>query len=199
MIEQGTEAWKLARAGHVTASRLGDMMAGGSGLTRDKYRCQLAIERMTGKPIEGFKSYAMQQGNEREPLARSYYEFQQDVDVVEAGFTLHTTIKNTGASPDGLVGDDGLIEIKSPELHTHIKYLISGVIPKDYIYQMQYCMEVFNRQWCDFISYNPDMPVHLRLSIFRVYRDDEMIKILCNEIVAFDQEIENLIKKLEQK
>lgn len=199
MTEQGTDEWKQDRCGMITASRLGDMMAGGAGLTSEKYRCQLAIERMTGKPMEGFKSFSMQQGNEREPLAREAYEFQNDCDVELRGFELHQTIKNTGASPDGLIGDVGMIEIKCPELHTHVKYVISKQIPIGYIYQMQFNMSVFDRKWCDFVSYNPDMPIHLRLLVIRIKRDNELITVLSNEIQKFDNEIEQLIKQLEQQ
>lgn len=194
---QGSDEWLQIRAGKITASRISDMMAAGSGLTRQKYQYQLVVERMTGKPINGFKSAAMQRGNDLEPEAREAYEFANLVDVQLSGFIDHPTIDNAGASPDGLVGDDGLVEIKCPDLHTHIGYILSAKVPTDYFLQMQWQMAVTGRQWCDFYSYNPDMPVKLRAFQKRVSRDDQKIAELESAAVLFNTEINLLIKQLE--
>jgi len=195
---QGSDEWLKIRSGKITASGISDMMSGGSGLTRQKYLTQLAVERMTGKSINGFKSAAMQRGTDLEPEAREAYEFDNLIDVLQSGFVDHPIIAHSGASPDGLVGDDGLVEIKCPDLHTHIGYILSAKVPTNYFLQMQWQMAVTGRQWCDFYSYNPDMPLHLKSFQVRVMRDEKLIKELEQAAVIFDAEIESLIQKLDK-
>jgi len=197
-VEQGTPEWLALRAGKITGSKVADMMAEGAGITRDKYRVQLAIERMTGTPVQsGYKSAAMQKGNDDEPLARDYYSFLNDVDVEQIGFVLHPRLHNAGASPDGLIGNDGLIEIKCPNINTHIGYLLSKKIPGNYQHQINWQLACTGRQWCDFMSYRHDLPVHLRALIIRVQRDEKKIAELEQQAALFDSEVAELINQLE--
>lgn len=196
-IEQGTDDWLLLRNGKITSSKISDIMAKGDGKTRDKYRIQLAIERITGKPAGNtFKSAAMKRGNEHEPLAREHYEFVNDVDVQQVAFVLHQTLSNAGASPDGLVGDDGLLEIKCPDQSTHIEYLLSKKVPGKYLLQIQWQLACTKRLWCDFMTYSHDLPIHLRAMAIRVHRDEQKINELERAAIQFDNEIETLIKQL---
>jgi len=198
-VEQGTSEWLALRSGKITGSSISDVIAGGKGLVKDKYRTRLAIERLTGQPTpEGFKNKAMIKGNEDEPLAREHYEFMNDVDVKQIGFVHHPTLKNTGASPDGLVGDDGLIEIKCPDVHTHIDYITSKKIPRGYLLQMQWEMACTGRQWCDFITYRHELPVNIRSMIIRVNRDNAKIDEIEKAVKEFGQEIDQLVTKLGQ-
>jgi putative phage-type endonuclease len=180
---QGSDEWLQARAGRVTASRVADLMAktkSGASASRVNYMAQLISERLTGQPSEGFSSAAMRHGTETEPEARAAYEMLTGADVVEVGFIPHPTIDGFGASPDGLVGDDGLIEIKCPNTATHIETLLAEKVPSKYNTQMQVQMLCTDRQWCDFISYDPRLPGDMRIWIKRVYRDD----VFCGQIVA---------------
>ncbi len=197
-IVQGSEEWLNLRAGKITGSKVSDMMAGGQSKTKDSYRVQLAIERITGKPVaSGYKSAAMQKGNDDEPLAREYYEFANDADVVQVGFILHPTLLNAGCSPDGLVGDDGLIEIKCPNIETHINYLLSKKIPGNYMSQIQWELACTGRKWCDWMTFSKEMPIHLRSLIIRVFRDEKRIAELESTAKQFNIEVDNLIKQLE--
>jgi putative phage-type endonuclease len=196
-IDQGSDEWLALRAGKITGSKIHCMVAGGEGRTRDKYRIQLAIERITGKPVVmDFKSRAMIKGNEDEYLAREHYEFINDVESRQVTFVHHPTLKNCGASPDSLIGDDGLLEIKCPNIETHIGYLLSREIPRIYMLQMRWELACTGRKWCDFMSYSKEMPIHLRSLIIRVERDEKDIKELENIALQFDAEVDQLVKQL---
>lgn len=196
-IEQGSDEWLLLRAGVISGSKISHMMAKGDGKTRDKYRTQLAIERMTGTPVKmDFKSAAMIKGNVDEPLAREYYEFLNDVDARQVTFAHHPTLKNCGVSPDSLIGDEGLLEIKCPNMETHVNYLLTKKIPTNYLLQVYWEMACTGRQWCDWMSYCKELPIHLRSLIIRVYRDEKKIHELESAAWIFDEEIEQLIIKL---
>jgi putative phage-type endonuclease len=196
-VEQGSEEWLAIRAGNITGSRIHCMMAGGDGKTKDKYRIQLAIERITGKPVTmDFKSRAMIKGNADEPLARDHYEFINDVDSRQVTFVYHPTIKNAGVSPDSLIGDDGLLEIKCPNIETHVGYLITKKIPRAYMLQMTWEMACTGRKWCDFVSYSKEMPIHLRALVIRVNRDEEKISELEQAAIKFNNEVDELVKLL---
>jgi len=201
MIEQGTDAWFAQRVGNVTASRISDVMAtlksGGESASRRNYRAQLIAERLTGSKSESFTNAAMQWGTDNEPIARAMYEIQTGSDVEQVGYVTHPSIKNTGASPDGLVGDDGLIEIKCPNTATHIDYLLAGVPAAEYHNQMLWQMECTGRKWCDFVSYDPRMPEELQLFVVRFYRDDERLSEMRSGVVKFLQEVSETIEKLE--
>lgn len=193
MIEQGTDAWRAERLGKVTASRIADVMARtktGYGASRANYMADLLVERLNGQPTEGFTNAAMMWGTEQEPHARAAYEFITLADVEQVGFIDHPTIAMTGASPDGLVGSDGLVEIKCPNSKTHIEYLESGSIADKYLKQMHWQMICTGRAWCDFVSYDPRITVpEMQIKVQRVERDDA----LAGEIVA---EVEKFLSEL---
>lgn len=199
MMDQGSEEWFTIRIGKVTASRVADVIAKtktGYSATRDNYMAQLVCERLTGQKAEGFTNAAMQHGTETEPLARAAYEVLKDVLVDEVGFVPHPSIQMAGASPDGLVGDDGLIEIKCPNTATHIDTLLSETVPTKYYTQMQFQLACTGREWCDFVSFDNRLPEELQLFIKRVPRDDTYIKLMEAEIVQFLAELDDKINKL---
>jgi putative phage-type endonuclease len=199
MIEQRSDQWFAARIGKVTASRVADVLAKtktGYSATRDNYMAQLVCERLTGEKGESFTNAAMQHGTDTEPLARAAYEAHADVLVDEVGFVPHSTIEMAGASPDGLVGDDGLLEIKCPNTATHIETLLSQTVPGKYNTQMQFQMASTGRQWCDFVSFDNRLPQELQLFVKRVPRDDLFIKQTEAEIVRFLNELDIKIAQL---
>lgn len=201
-MEQGTSEWKLARCGKVTASRVADVIAktkSGYGASRANYMAELICERLTGMPTEGYTSAAMQHGIDTEPMARSAYESAVGALVVETGFVPHRVILMSGASPDGLVDDDGLIEIKCPNTATHIDTLLSDAVPSKYITQMQWQMACTGRKWCDFLSYDPRLSENMRLFVKRVNRDDAFIAELEREVMSFLSELEDKLRKLKDK
>ena len=188
-MQQGSEEWLRARLGKVTASRVRDIMAttksGGFTAGRKNYLAELVTERLTGEPAPKFVSAAMANGTECEPEARAAYAFQTDVDVDEAGFIEHPTIDMAGCSPDGLVGQYGLVEIKCPSTATHIETLLTGKIDPAYIDQMQFQMACTGRQWCDFVSYDKRLPEPMRLHMQHITRDDKHIAKLELEVTQF--------------
>ena len=199
MMDQGSEEWFTIRIGKVTASRVADVIAKtktGYSATRDNYMAQLVCERLTGQKGESFSNAAMQHGTDTEPLARAAYEALQDVLVDEVGFVPHPSIEMAGASPDGLVGDDGLLEIKCPNTATHIETLLSQGVPGKYNTQMQFQMACTGRQWCDFVSFDNRLPAELQLFVKRVPRDEVFIRLIEAEIVQFLAELDDKINKL---
>lgn len=187
-IIQGSDEWKQLRLGKVTASRVADVIAktkSGWGTSRFNYAAELIAERLTGTTAEGFTSSAMQWGTDQEPMARMAYEFLHNVTVGQVAFVGHPTIQDAGASPDGIVGEDGLVEIKCPNTATHIDTLIAQTIPAKYITQMQWQMACTGRKWCDFVSYDPRLPESMQVFVKRVDRDEAFILELENEVVAF--------------
>ena len=188
MIIQGSDEWKALRLGKVTASRVSDVVAktkSGYGAGRANYAAQLIAERLTGTPAESYTNAAMQHGTETEPEARAAYEFYQCVTVEEVAFVPHPKIDQAGCSPDGLVGGDGLVEIKCPQTATHLETLLGQAVPGKYETQMQFQMACTGRKWCDFVSYDPRMPENMRLFIKRVPRDETRIKEFESEIASF--------------
>ena len=199
MIVQGTEAWFAARLGKVTASRVADVIAKtktGYSASRANYMAELIAERLSGARSEGFTNAAMQWGTDKEPDARAAYSFMRDVDVAEVGFIDHPTIAMTGASPDGLVGDDGMVEFKCPNTATHLETLLGGVVPAKYFSQMQWQMACADRQWCDFASYDPRLPEPMRLFIQRVPRDADWLRATEEDVAAFLAELDAKIDAL---
>lgn len=193
MIEQGTDAWKALRLGKATASRVADIIARtktGWGASRANYAAELIAERLTGVPAESYVNGAMQWGVEKEADARAAYEFMADAEVAPASFVPHPKIAMAGASPDGFVGEAGLVEIKCPNTATHLETLRSQVVPGKYMTQMQFQMACTRRQWCDWVSYDPRMPEPMQLFVKRVARDDVAIASLEEEVAAFLQEID---------
>lgn len=198
-MEQKSDEWYSARVGKVTASRVADVVAktkSGYSASRDNYMAQLVCERLTNKPAESYSNAAMQWGTETEPLARAAYEAKMDVLVDEVGFIDHPTIVMSGASPDGLVGEDGLIEIKCPNTSTHIDTLLSQTVPKKYADQIFWQMACTGRQWCDFVSYDPRLKSDLQLFIKRIPRDDQYIKLLEAEVIKFLTETAHKVAQL---
>jgi putative phage-type endonuclease len=190
--EQGSPEWFAARIGKVTASRIADVVAKtktGPSASRANYMAELLAERLTGVTAESFKSESMKWGAENEPDARAAYEFYRNETVTEVGFVLHPNIDQSGASPDGFVGEDGLVEIKCPNTATHMDTLLGKMVPAKYVNQMQWQMACTGRQWCDFVSYDPRMPEHLRMFVKRMPRDDKRIKELETEVAGFLLEI----------
>ena len=198
-IEQGTDAWFQQRLGKVTASKIGDIVAktkSGYSTSRANYMAQLVVERLTGVKTESFTNAAMEWGTQTEPLARAAYELKNNVMVDEVAMIDHPTIPMSGASPDGLVGEEGMIEIKCPNTATHLDTLLSGEADKRYTYQMQWQMACTGRKWNEFVSFDPRMPDNLQLFIKRVERDDELIKELEAEVVKFLAEVDEKVEKL---
>jgi putative phage-type endonuclease len=199
MMDQGSEEWFTIRIGKVTASRVADVIAKtktGYSASRDNYMAQLVCERLTGQKGESFTNAAMQHGTDTEPLARAAYEAFKDVLVDEVGFVPHPTIKMAGASPDGMVGEDGLLEIKCPNTATHIETLLSQSVPGKYNTQMQFQMACTGRKWCDFVSFDNRLPEELQLFVMRVPRDEVFIRLIEAEIVQFIAELDDKINKL---
>lgn len=193
MVEQGSDEWLRQRLGKVTASRVADVIAKtktGYSASRANYAAQLIAERLTGEPQETFISGPMQWGIDHEPRARAVYEFVHDADVAPAGFVEHPSVPMSGASPDGFVGDLGLVEFKCPNTATHIDTLISQTIPGKYITQMQWQMACTGRAWCDFGSFDPRLPPDMQLFVKRLERDETMISALESEVSAFLAEVE---------
>ena len=199
-VEQQTEEWFQERAGFITASRASDMMAKGKGITREKYRTDLAIERYTEMPIRsGFSNIHTERGNALEAEARELYSLFYGVEIEQTGFIKHPILEWVGASPDGIIIDEkGNIEIKSPVPHVHIGYAINKKIPNDYMLQMQLGMAVTIKDYCDFISYCPELPPRLRLFVMRVPKDDKVIKTLEDATIEFNQEINALCAELKK-
>lgn len=198
-MEQGSEAWLLARAGKVTASRVADLMARtktGYGASRANYLAELVAERLTGQPAARFLNDAMRWGTDQEPNARAAYAFAYGVEIEETGLVMHPCIADFGASPDGLVGTEGLIEIKCPNTATHIDTLLSKAVPQKYVLQMQTQMACTGRGWCDFISYDPRMPAEMQMWVQRVPRDDVLIGEIEAETVKFLGELAGTIEAL---
>lgn len=198
-MEQGTSEWFAARCGKVTASRVADIIAKtktGPSASRENYLAQIVCERMTGKPAESYSNAAMSWGSEQEVFARAAYESAKDVLVEEVGFVSHPNILEAGASPDGLVGLFGLVEIKCPNTATHIQTLLDQKVPEKYNTQMQWQMACTQRQWCDFVSFDPRMAEGLQLFIKRVELDPVYIANLEKEILNFLFDVENKITQL---
>ena len=199
-IEQGTDEWLKVRLGKVTASGVADVLAKtktGVSASRGNYLIKLAIQRTTGVIEESYTNDAMQWGKDNEAQARIAYEVASNCFVDQIAFIDHPTIKWFGASPDGLVNDDGLVEIKCPNSATHWEYFKAKAPPRKYFIQMQAQMACTTRQWCDFVSFDPRMPERSRLLIVRVFRDNEFISDMENQVQEFLDEVEkevNLMK-----
>lgn len=201
MIEQGTEEWFAERLGKITASRVKDVIAKtktGPSASRKNYAAQLMLERVLGQRQDTYVNAAMQWGIEQEPLARLAYSMllHTDVEVEEVSFINHPTIERSGASPDGLVGIDGMVELKCGNTATHCAWAIAGKVPEEHTLQMQWQMACANRLWCDFVSYDPRMPEGQQIFVRRLQRDDKLISELEEEVIKFDLEVVELVENL---
>lgn len=186
--EQRSPEWFAARLGLATGSKFSDVLAGGKGLTRKAYAVQLALEIVTGKQAETFTNQAMLDGTEREPIARALYEAHTGNFVDEVGFCRHDSIE-CGVSPDGLIDEDGGLEIKCPKASTHAGYLAIPAEPSTYTAQIQGCMWVTGRSWWDFVSYHPDFPENAQLIVRRIKRDSDYIVKLEQAVKSFSKEV----------
>lgn len=201
-IVQGSPEWFAIRLGKATASRIADATARtktGWGASRANYMAELIAERLTGVPAASFTNAAMQWGTDQEPEARSNYEFMTDSEVVPIGFVVHPSIAMAGASPDGLVGDMGLVEFKCPNTATHLDTLLGDSMDGKYIKQVQWQMACTGRQWCDFVSYDPRLPASMRLFIQRVPRDNAMIATLEKDVREFLAELDAKLAALRER
>lgn len=198
-MEQKSPEWFAARLGKATGSRIAEIVAktkSGDSASRGNYMAQLVIERLTNKQEESYSNDFMDWGNLQEPFARAAYEAATNVLVDEVGMITHPRIEMSGASPDGLVGDDGLVEIKCPKTATHIETLLSKTVPGKYNIQMQWQMACTDRSWCDFVSFDPRMPDGLQMFLKRVPRDDALIKTLEDEVIKFLKEVDSKLEQL---
>lgn len=198
MNDQRTEGWILDRLGCVTASCVGQVMTKGGGATRKNYMMKLLCERLTGNREESYQNAAMQRGTDLEAIARSAYEIDQGVMTVETGFVLHPTILGFGASPDGLVSNDGLVEIKVPNTATHVNFLQGASIDKAYIWQMQAQMACTGRKWCDFVSFDDRLPEAMQYKCVRIEIDMDQQREMLTEISRFLAELDDLQQSLTQ-
>ena len=202
-MQQGTEEWHGARLGRVTASRVKDVMAKGRGnapsATRQNYMMQLLCERLTGKREEGFTSAAMQRGTELEPVARMAYELFSDAEVAETGLIMHPSIDGFGASPDGLVGERGMLEIKCPNTATHVFTMQSGRHDPQYEWQMFAQLACADRDWVDFVSFDDRMPGELQYFCARVERDERRIREMETEVKLFLEELAELEQEMRER
>jgi putative phage-type endonuclease len=202
--EQGTESWFADRLGKVTASRLADVLAKtktGYSASRTNYMTQLVLERITQTKAESYSNAAMEWGTEQEPFARAAYEAHTGQMVEEVGFIPHPDIEAAGASPDGLVGDDGMVEIKCPSSSTALEVWLThsqGGNPVDakYYAQMQWQMRCADRAWCDYVVFDPRMPAKAQLFVTRVHRDDEWLAVTEGEVVKFLAEVDAKVSAL---
>ena len=192
--EQGSDEWRVRRAGNATASEFSSILAKGQGKMRASYLRRIVAERLTGVPAETYKNGNMERGHELEPLARAAYEVSQDVMVDTVGLILHDTLM-VGASPDGLVGKGG-VEIKSVLPTTQVETLMGGHVPTEHIPQVQGNIWIAETDWWDFVSYCPEMPNHLQLFVVRVNRDEKYIATLKAEIERFLEDVESTLEIL---
>jgi len=198
-MEQKTPEWVAARIGRVTASRVADIVAktkSGYSTSRANYMAELLCERLTGKASDFFQSSAMQWGTETEPMACAAYESRSGNLVTATGLVVHPEIEMAGASPDGLIDEDGLIEIKCPLTATHIDTLLGKSVPGKYVTQIHWQMACTGRSWCDFVSFDPRMPEEMQLFIKRVERDDKLVQELEKEVKLFLAELDDKVKAL---
>ncbi len=205
-MEQRTAEWFQARLGKVTASNVYNVISKtAKGIPTSKYedyKIKLITERLTGQTSPYYETEDMRWGIENEEDALREYAFIYDTDVTQCGFIQHPTIKMAGASPDGFIGEDGLIEVKCPRSITHMRFCISDEIKPEYHAQMQFQMACTERKWCDFVSYDPRFAgesFHLRMKVKRVLRDDQQIEQINQAVEAFLAEIEREIKQLSTK
>lgn len=198
MEQRENPAWWAARLGKVTASRVADVCAKGKGATRDNYMAQLICEVLSQKPTESFTTPAMQWGIDQEPHARAAYSAKTGNLVDEVGFIDHPEIEGAGASPDGVVEEDGLIEIMCQSLANSLDFILTEKIPSRYRMQVQFQMACTAREYCDFVSYDPRLPEHLQLKVVHVERDQEEIDFLEGEVKAFLAEMNERLEKLKE-
>jgi len=201
-LVQGSDSWKKARMGKITASRLSDLMKKtkyGESTYKTRLRMELAIERITGKSTNTFMNQAMYDGVEREPDARTLFEAMTGKDVALCGSFDHPTIVNSSASPDGLLrGENATLELKCPTHVTHCRNILSDKMPKNYEHQVQWQIACTESDYAYFASYHPDFPPELRLKVVKVEKDDKLIAEIEEAVREFDIEVEGLINDIKK-
>lgn len=201
-LQQGTDEWRRARAGSLGASSLHEALAktrNGWGASRANLLSRLVVERLTGVPQDTYQNNAMRNGIEREPEARAAYQFEKATLVKTVGLIKHPTIAWSHCSPDGLVGDDGLVELKCPAENTHLETLLGAPPPQKYVYQCAWQMACTGRAWVDLVSYHPAFPESMQLHITRIERDDNLIANLEKEVKVFLEEVDRTMEALLKK
>ena len=196
---QRSDEWFAARLGKVTASNIKKVMAtikSGEAADRRNYRAQLVVERLTGTKQDGFTNSAMEWGTQQEPSARDAYSFISGYEVSEIGFVDHPEIAMAGASPDGLIAQDGLVEIKCPNTATHIDWMLSGNVPKEHELQILFQMDCTGRKWCDFVSYDPRLPIDLQLFVVRMEFDKNRALEIKESVKQFIAEVDKTVSDL---
>jgi hypothetical protein len=194
-VEQGSDAWRALRLGKATASRIPTICrkikSGAYSADRANYRADLVLERLTFEPADSYQSGEMIDGQNREPDARAEYELRRRCEVELIGFVDHPTIAMSGASPDGFVGDDGLIDIKCPIKKTHFEYLRGGEVPSDYVPQIMWNFACNpDRKWCEFVSFHQKFPEALQLFVKRIERDEAKIAYYEKHVADFLEEVD---------
>lgn len=201
MSNQGTEQWFKDRLGRATASGFADVLAkgsrGGESLGRQKYKRTLALERIVQTHEEGFSNHNTRIGQEQEPFARIAYIARTGNNVIESDFIPHSSMM-AGASPDGLIGEQGIFEAKRQNRDIHAEVLLTNQVPSVYVAQVQGNLWITKREWCDFVSYNETLPEPLDLAIVRIHRDEDYIKNLEIAVTQFLFEVDDLVKQLQQ-
>ena len=198
-MEQRSPEWFAARCGSLGASRVHDVISRtktGPSASRANLMAELLLERLTGNPTESFTTSAMQFGIDTEPEARAAYAWHADVDVVEVGLIRHPTINGSHCSPDGMISDDGLVEIKVPQPAAHLDTLLTGVFPARYITQAQWQLAATGRTYCDLVSYQPKFPERMRLYVRRIERDETFIRETEKAVVSFLSELGTKVAEL---
>lgn len=193
---QRTEQWYEDRIGKITASKVRDIIE--KKAARDTYKWKLIAERITGVQSYYFINAAMQWGIDNEDDARAFYEVRYDTQVQQAPFIIHPMYDFTGASPDGLVGDNGLVEFKCMETVNHLRAIHDRKVPEYYVWQCQWQMACTDREWCDLAIYDPRVPPELQMRKFRIMRDDDLITSMTEEIIKFNNEIEQAILTIKE-
>lgn len=195
-IDQGTEEWLALRFGWVTASKFKDVMAKGKYKSRTAYLYKLAAEAITGEREESFSNSYMEWGTENEPAARAMYELESGNEVDEVSFIKLNDVEKIGCSPDGLIGDDGMVEFKCPKTTTQIETFLSGKMPSGHKAQVQGQLWVANRQWCDFVSFDPRVDGAAGYFTVRIERDEDYIKELAIACFKFSDDLKTMIETL---
>lgn len=200
LLEQGTPEWLMARCGKITASRIADVISvlksGAPGADREKYKWQLVSERLTGDFTKTYTNDAMLWGIENEPIARDFYSQYFDRDVIQVGFIQHPRLDFAGCSPDGLVEEVGLLEIKCMTTVNHLQAIHNNEPPKQYLPQVHWQMACTNSKWADLTLFDPRVPLEMQMKVFRIERDEAEIERLENAAVLFNDEVEETIAKL---
>ena len=190
--EQGSPEWLASRLGRPSASNFGKLVTGSGkpSSSAESYINEMIAERLTGRSKPFYTNEHMERGNALEPEAREAYEFITDLEVVETGFILHDS-EEFGCSPDGLVAEQGGLEIKCPSDSVHVSYLRAGKVPSKYYQQVQGCLWITGREWWDFMSYHPEMP-HL---LVRAHRNEKYIEAMAEQV---EKAVKTIVEETER-